>query len=222
MTATAVHQLTTAARDASPSVVAAILRLLQQVDSPAEGAFVARALNALARLTAALDDATLGEAAGARSDYEVLLDALDAPAALAVLREDDPLAAARLRGLQARIRLLAAEGGTLSSTQVADLLGITRQAVDKRRKAGRLIGLATGRRGYAYPLWQFDPERRGVLPGLEAVLAALRAHDPWMQVAFFLTPDVRLGGETPLAVLRRGDVAAVRRAAEAYGEQGAA
>src|SRR5690606_41693050 len=58
---------------------------------------------------------------------------------------------ARLRGLRMRARLLAAEGGTLSSTEVADLLGITRQAVNKRRKAGRLIGLATGRRGYAYP-----------------------------------------------------------------------
>lgn len=222
MTATAIHQLTTAAHGAAPSVVAAVLRLLQQVDSPAEGAFVARALNALARLTDALDETTLGDAAGARSDYEVLLDALDAPAALAVLREDDPLVGARLRGLRARARLLAAEGGTLSSTEVADILGITRQAVDKRRKAGRLIGLATGRRGYAYPAWQFVPERGALLPGLEEVLHALREHDPWMQVAFFLTPDVRLQGETPLAVLRRGDVAAVRRAAEVYGEQGAA
>jgi len=135
------------------------------------------------------------------------------------LQRDDLLARARLRGLDARARLLQAEGGPLSVDAVGRLLHITRQAVDKRRRAGRLLGLRIGRRGYAYPSWQFG--EAGTLPGLEEVLLDLLNHDPWMQVGFFLNGNVRLGGESPLAELRRGHVEAVQRAARAYGEQGA-
>jgi len=77
-----------------------------------------------------------------------------------------------------------------------------------------------GRRGYAYPSWQFGDD--GVLPGLEEVLQDLGSHDSWTQVGFFLNGNVRLGDETPLAELKRGHAEAVRRAARAYGEQGAA
>ncbi len=182
-------------------------------------AFLARALNALARLTPELGERALGDAAGAPSDYAVLLRALEAPDALAVLRRDDPLAPARIRGLKARAQLLEAEGGTLTAEQVAALLNITRQAVDKRRRAGRLLALSTGRRGCAYPAWQFGPE--GVLPGFEEVLAALTVRGPWTQAAFFLGGNLYLDGETPLAELRRRNVAAASRAASAYGEHGA-
>ncbi len=127
---------------------------------------------------------------------------------------------ARLRGMQARQEILRTEGGTLSAEQVAACLDITRQAVDKRRRAGKLIGLSTGRRGYAYPAWQL--EANGVLAGLAETLADLSVCDPWMQAAFFVSGDPRLGGATPLEELRRGNVEAVRRAARGYGEHGAA
>lgn len=216
---TTTRSLEEAAREAPSSVVQASTRALRAADSPARGAFLARVLNAVARLAREMDDASLGDAAGARSDYEVLLRALEEPAALAALRQDDPLAQARLRGLQSKLRLLETEGGVISAVEVASLLGITRQAVDKRRRAGRLIGLTLGRRGYAYPAWQFT--ERGTLPGLERVLEALRGHDPWMQAAFMVNPNTRLDGETPLSALRRGQTDAVIRAAAAYGEQGA-
>ncbi|MBI3971349.1 MAG: hypothetical protein HY332_08665 [Chloroflexi bacterium] len=153
------------------------------------------------------------------SSYSTLVSALQSPDALVALLADDPLAAARLRGLQARERLLQTEGGTLTAGQVAKLLGVTQQAVDKRRRAGRLLALNLGRRGSAYPAWQFGPD--GVLDGFEAVLAAL-AVSPWTQASWFLSGDVRLGGETPLAALRRGNVDAVQRAARASGEHSAA
>jgi hypothetical protein len=104
---------------------------------------------------------------------------------------------------------------------VAKLLGISRQAVDKRRRAGKLIGVSLGKRGYAYPIWQFGGGH-GTLHGLEDVLEAMSEFGPWTQYAFMIGGNYRLNGETPLACLRRGEVEPVVRAASAYGEHGAA
>jgi hypothetical protein len=57
---------------------------------------------------------------------------------------------------------------------------------------------------------------------LDPVLADLGGYDPWMQVIFMLGGNDRLDGETPLARLRRGELASVRRAARTFGEQGGA
>ncbi len=208
------------ARPVRASLAEAIERVVQASDEPVRLAFMVRALNALARLTPELGAEKLGDAAGAPSDYAVLLRALQEPSALAALQQHDPLAAPRLRGLEARRQLLQAEGGPLTVEQVARCLGITRQAVDKRRRTGRLIYLSTGRRGYAYPAWQL--QAAGVLPGLESAISELSVRDPWAQAAFFLSGDPRLDGETPLEALRRGNVEAVRHAARGYGEHGAA
>jgi len=198
----------------------AVTHLLEAAANLSQAAFLVRALHALTRLAPVLDETSLAEVAATTSDYAALVRALQVPAALGVLMREDPLAAARLRGLRDRERLLAAEGGTLSGREIAAALGITRQAVDKRRRRGRLLGLALGRRGYRYPGWQLGPA--GIQPGLDAVLGDLEHHDPWMQLRFMLNPNARLDGETPLAALRRGDVDRVRRAARTYGEQGAA
>jgi len=181
------------------------------------GAFARRALRAIVGLVQ-IPESALEEAVAAPSDYETLIAALEADPGL--LAREDPLTRARLDGLRARQELLAKEGGTLSAGQVAELLGISRQAVYKRQRGGRLLAIDCGRRGLAYPAWQFGPE--GVLPGLEEVLAVLAEQDPWMQLAFFVTADSALGDETPLANLREGDLQAVLRAARLYGEHGAA
>jgi hypothetical protein len=185
-----------------------------------QAAFLARALNAVTSLALELDNRELGDATGAPSDYGVLLRALEGPEAVRLLQGRDPLAAARLRGLEARARLLRVEGEPLSVDEVAKALHVTRQAVDKRRRAGKLIGLDTGRRGYLYPRWQIGPD--GMLPGLEETLTHLGVRDPWMQAAFFVSGSTYLDGETPVAALRSGRLRDVVRAAAAYGEQGAA
>jgi hypothetical protein len=59
------------------------------------------------------------------------------------------------------------------------------------------------------------------LPGLEETLIALDIPNPWARAAFFLAKNVYLAGASPLAELRRGQVADVVRAAQAYGEHGA-
>jgi hypothetical protein len=100
---------------------------------------------------------------------------------------------------------------------VAKLLRITRQAVDKRRKEGKLLGLEFGRKGFRYPAWQFG------LQNVESVLAALRDRDSWEQLTFFLNPSPLLEDRSPLEVMQEGkrDVDDVLRAASIHGEQGA-
>ncbi len=124
----------------------------------------------------------------------------------------------RLRGALARRRLLQMEGGVLSPSSAAALLGVSRQAVGQRRAAGRLLGVE-GPRGYLYPAWQFTD--RGMLPGLEDTLRALRGEDAWSVLTFFLESDAASGNERPLDLLRAGRLDAVARAAELYGEQAA-
>ena len=123
-----------------------------------------------------------------------------------------------MRGVTARARLIEEEGGTLSSREVAQYLGLTPQAVNDRRKAGRLLAVEAGRRGYRYPAWQLVPE--GMLPGLEDVLSRLRVLSPWTQLAFMLNPADSLNGQTPLSLLREGQCRLVVEAAQRYGEQG--
>jgi hypothetical protein len=147
---------------------------------------------------------------------EDLVAVLERPEILADLKRRDPLTPARLRGLRARKQLLEAEGGVVSGRELAAALGVTRQAVDKRRLAGKLIGIDLGKRGYVYPVWQVD------LEGLDAVLAELADLAPWSQALFMLGTNSWLNGETPLARLRRGEIAEVVAAARLYGEQTAA
>jgi hypothetical protein len=193
-------------------------RVIDMGANPGCAVFLTRGLRALTRLVEALPAEALTEAATADTDYAVLVAALETPAALEEFQRYDPLAEVRLRGLEARQQLLVAEGGPLSGEDAARLLGISRQAVDKRRRAGRLLGIRVGPHRYAYPSWQFAEE--GVLSGLEDVLYDLRPHDPWMQLAFMVNGNLGLDGKVPLEELRRGHVAAVRRAARRYGEQG--
>jgi len=195
-------------------------RVIDMGTNPGCAVFLTRGLRALTRLAAAMPAAALTEAAAADTDYAVLVAALETPVALEEFQRHDPLAELRLRGLEARQRLLAAQGGSLRGEDAAHLLGVSRQAVDKRRRAARLLGIRVGPHRYAYPSWQFSED--GVLPGLEEVLHDLRHHDPWMQLAFMVNGNLCLEGRVPLEELRRGHVAAVQRAARLYGEQGGA
>lgn len=207
-----------AIRENTPSVVEATTRVLQQTrKQPVKRIIMTRALNGLASL---LELSPPEDVADASSDLEVLLRILEMPESVRVLSETDPLAAAKVRGLRAREQLLNVEGGVVSSEQAADLLHMSRQGIDKRRKKGQLIGLSIGRRGYVYPVWQFV--QGGTLPGLESVLSELRDHDAWMQTAFMVNANTRLNRESPLAKLRCGHLEEVRQAAREYGNHGAA
>lgn len=155
-----------------------------------------------------------------KDPFARIVAVLTAKEALDKLAPSDPLAAARLKGVTVKRDLLYRDGQPLTSEEVASLLHLTRQAVDKRRRNGQLLGVSLGRRGYLYPVWQFH--EGGVLPGLDRVLAELREYDPWTQLMFFQTGDIRLDGATPLEQLQAGESDRVGWAASCYGQQIAA
>lgn len=202
------------------STVRAVERVLQAGKNTTQEALITRMLNALADAVPHMSPHAAGDAVGEASGYNVLLRILEQPEVLAALHEQNPLAPAFVRGLRGREELLQAGGGAVGANEAASLLGVTRQSVDNRRRANQLIGLSLGRRGYVYPLWQFTQD--GTLTGLTDVLAALQRFSPWMQAQFMTTGDARLGGVTPIHALQGGRIQDVLKAAEAFGEHGAA
>ena len=181
--------------------------------------FQRRATRAVENLIATLDPTSLQEAASAPTDIGVLFLALQQPGVLGSVLEQDPLAEAKLRGQIRRKELLETEGGVIGPQELGGLLGITRQSVDKRRKAGTLLALEIGTR-FVYPVWQVEGNK--TLDHLEQVLAALKDHDAWRKLSFFVHGNIRLGGLSPLQALRAGEYEDVLRAARTLGEHGAA
>jgi hypothetical protein len=106
------------------------------------------------------------------------------------------------RGKIARSVMEQEEGGSRSSEQIAELLGISRQAVDQRRRSRRLVAWQDSADHWRFPIWQFDPATARPYPGLNSILAAL-PDDPWSDMIFFLSKDETLGAR-PLDFLRSG------------------
>lgn len=214
-----VGQLTDELQRAPRPLLEAIHGALRASRDDVKNAILTRSLSLTRRAMEDVSTSILVEAVAASTDQEAMLRMLEAPEMAAPTDDAATIAAARAAGIEARDQLLGAEGGVWPVERVAKFLGLSRQGVDKRRKANRLIGLAMGRHGYLYPSWQFS--RTGTVSGLEDVLDILRRHDAWSQVIFMLSPNDRLDGATPLEVLRRGQVEEVKRAASLSGEHGA-
>jgi hypothetical protein len=113
----------------------------------------------------------------------------------------DPLAPLIARNARHRLELLERCGATLTAEQAGKLIGISRQAIDKRRRSGTLIGLRQGG-SWHYPGCQFDEQRHEVIAGLPRLLEAMPKSSPWVVLDFLLAPDQTLNGRTPLEVLR--------------------
>jgi hypothetical protein len=125
------------------------------------------------------------------------------------------------RGVVARKRLENAEGGSLSSDEVAHLLGLSnRQAVIYRRETGKLIAYRSTPGTWRYPRWQFN--ERGVLPGVAEVLAELETDSGYGAMIYFLSAAYSLEGKRPLDLLRDGKVDELVLDASRYQTHGAA
>jgi hypothetical protein len=149
---------------------------------------------------------------------KLLIEDLTSPEFLAHLETDDPLLKAKLKGVEHKQELLNYQGKkALTSSEVAAVLGITRQAVDNRRKTKILLGLSLGRRGYRYPAWQFN--NGSILTGWLEVLKNMEHLDDWSKLIFMLTGDIRLDNKTPLECLHQGETDRVILAVRAYGLQ---
>lgn len=95
--------------------------------------------------------------------------------------------------------------GALSTSQVAALLGTSRQTPHDRVESESLLA-AMDRGGLRFPPWQFDPEGEdGVVWGLPSVIRALEV-SPIAKMSWLTRPNPMLGSATPLAWLKTGNV----------------
>jgi len=173
--------------------------------SAVQSIFLQRATHAIEHLASHATKATLAEAVAAPTDAGTLIRVLIDTAVLGdAVAELDPEAVDLAKQIEHCDALLRRAGGTYTATEVARLLGITRQAVDKRRQNGALLALRQGS-DWHYPRAQFHD--RDTLPNLPEVVKGMAPTGPWVTLEFLITPDTVLLGLTPREALLKGGVA---------------
>jgi hypothetical protein len=91
--------------------------------------------------------------------------------------------------------------------------GAKRQTIDRWRQAGKVIAIPRTGRGYRYPLDQLDSKGQ-IPPGLPRIIArGGNGHTTWN---WLCTEHPRLGGDTPLFVLKNGDQESVFELFESF------
>jgi len=102
------------------------------------------------------------------------------------------------------------ESELLGPEAMADRLGVSRSTLHNWRRDGQVIALRKGLRNHVYPVRQFAG--KAPLAGVAEVLAVIA--DPDEAWEWLVTPSIYTAGEPPLTLLERGEVDAVRRAAD--------
>jgi hypothetical protein len=177
------------------------LSILLSAD-PVRAAFQRRSLDALNRIASQASTESLAEALAAATDVGGLARALGNSEVIgAAVAELEPLAPLIARNAGHRLEMLEAAGGALTAAEVGELLGISRQAVDKRRRADGLLAFRQGG-DWRYPRCQFAEHSREVVAGLPKLLRAFSEAGPWATLDFLLAADETLEGKSPLATLR--------------------
>jgi len=106
----------------------------------------------------------------------------------------------KLQGHTAFHHQLHLSGGAYSTSQVADLLKISAEAVRKRVSRGKLLAIQLGD-GHGFPVWQFDDG--SVVQHFDEILGLLKNTRPVGAVQFFITENEVLG-KTPIDALKQG------------------
>jgi hypothetical protein len=180
-------------------------------------AFLRRSVKMLERVSSSAPFEALQSALSAPTDVGGVAILLSDLAPLGVdLSAVDPFVEAMARGAGIKQELLTSAGGGLTSGQVSSALGITRQAVDKRRIRHALLAVPSGSGEYLYPACQFNAG--GVIPGLEEVLRAFQIRSPWTQLDMLLASAPALGGQTIVEALKSGAVERAVAIAASFGE----
>src|SRR5229473_5086924 len=183
-------------------------------------AFLKRSMKMLERVSSTASSEALQSALSSPTDVGGVASLLSDLAPLGVdLSAVDPFTELMARGAAIKQELLTSGGGGLTSSQVSSALGITRQAVDKRRIRNALLAVPNGSGEYLYPACQFTST--GVIPGLEEVLRAFQIRSPWTQLSALLAPAPALGGRTILEALKSGAIERALAIAASFGEQAA-
>ena len=185
----------------------------------------------LARMLAALSELV------AEAPLEVLQQAAAAPsgagsaaslvAHLSIasprLAAADPEAGAVARAAEIKQSMLESIA-TYSTAEVADILGVSSEAVRKRRIAGKLLAVPLAS-DWRFPAWQFasptSSSRHGTIPGLERALLALPMRNPWVKLDLLMAPLDGYETKNLIALLQSGAVDDAIRIVETYGDHGA-
>ncbi|MBY5326305.1 helix-turn-helix domain-containing protein [Rhizobium leguminosarum] len=182
---------------------------VQEEPNSIRTAFLRRATSALERISANVPAKDLADALSAPTDAGSLAQLLSRSDMVgAAINDLDPLVPALARNVEHRQNLVERAGGTMSAEDAGRILGISRQAVDKRRRAGTLLAVREGS-DWRYPLCQLDQGEP--IAGISDVVRGFAAAGPWIALDFLLASDTALGGRTALQALRDGDREAVRR-----------
>jgi hypothetical protein len=167
-------------------------------------AFMERARLALDEISRMATPEMLTAAVSAATPIETLAQAIGRHTPAPV--EVDPLAPLTALNLAHREDALRRAGGALSGAEAGQRLGVSRQAIDKQRHAGKLLAVKIGS-DYRYPACQFVD--RTVPDGLSDVIKGIS--NPWVALEFLLAHEDALDGATPLEALRAGRLDDVRR-----------
>lgn len=91
----------------------------------------------------------------------------------------------------------------ISDGAIRQLGGISKQAVDSRRRTWSILAMRTQDGTWLYPAWQFTGDGR-VHDVLRSVLKALRGMDRWAAGVWLVSDHPDLGGRSPRQALRDG------------------
>lgn len=203
-------------KSGSDELVQAVMGTHFKADAQITQVLLMRYMRAVDRMVSSMPKDLVVSTLAAPSDFGALARALSDPRISEPSLRTDPLAGAVGRSIAHRRTLTEMAGEMLSSSQVEDLLGIKRQAIDKRRNAHKLLAVRMAS-DWVYPAFQFGKE--DVLPGIEEVLQAHADDDPWVILDILLSPDDTLRGRTLLQAIQEGDAEAVsRHVAQQHGD----
>jgi len=124
---------------------------------------------------------------------------------------DAAIARARERGAT-KIADILKGADMMTARDFGQLIGVSHETVNKKRKTHEVLGLEGTTRGVKYPRWQATDDGRP-LPGLADLFKAL-GDQPWTVYRFLRAPHAELGGLTALDALKAGEIPAVIEVAE--------
>lgn len=126
---------------------------------------------------------------------------------------------ARERGRSFKAQLLE-RYPTWAVSEVVEHKGVKAPSLNKRVNRGTLIAVRI-EGDLRFPAFQFDNSSpTGEIPGLSEVLSEMQLSSPWIRFSWFVSPNERLGGDSPVDALKDGRKDAVLMVARGVGVQG--
>jgi len=117
-------------------------------------------------------------------------------------------------------KLIEGAGGFVSTNWVAQLLGTSEEVVRKRAQQNTLVARHAASGELSFPRFQFNEPNRQLIRGLKEFLAETDSWTPDKVITFLLVRhNPEHTDDTPLAMLKRGELDGVLRLASVHLQQ---